>query len=123
VAHEVRCGVGECGSLPAYEVILYDVYLDTGELFFEQDITCPYLCSKHMIENERQAYSQEEIHPAAPGAVQNIAEIMQNTRKGPPNRRPRGSVHYPRTNKNGAQGFTIYRPIGRENKENVLGVM
>ena len=123
MAHEVRCGVEDCRNLPAYEVILYDVYLDTEEVFFEQDITCRYLCPKHMIENERQAYSLEEIHPAAPGAVRNMAEIMENSREGPPNRRPRGSVHYPHTNKNRAQGFTIYRPIGQENKPVVLGVI
>jgi len=76
-----------------------------------------------MIENERQACSLEEIHPTAPGIVQNMAEIIKNTREGPPNRRPCGSVHYPYTNNNSAQGFTIYRPIGQENKPVIPGVM
>lgn len=123
MTHEVRCGVEGCGSLPAYEVILYDIYLDTGEVFSEHDLTCSYLCPKHIIENERQACSLEETDPAAPDAVQNIAEIMQNTRDGPPNRHPRGLVHYPHTNRNRAQGFTIYRPIGQENKRVITGVM
>jgi hypothetical protein len=57
---EIRCGVEGCEDLAAYEVILYGIYFDSGELFFEPDITCPYLCQKHMIENERQAYSFEE---------------------------------------------------------------
>jgi len=30
---EVRCGVADCRNLAAYEVILYDVYLDNGEVF------------------------------------------------------------------------------------------
>jgi hypothetical protein len=123
MVQEVRCGVEGCANLPAYEVILYDIYLDSGEVFFEQDLTCPYLCSRHMIENERQAYSLEEIHPPAPGAVRKIGEIMQNTRECPPNRRPRGFVHYPHTNKNCAQGFTINRPIGQEKNMIVPGVM
>ena len=123
MTQEVRCGVQDCRNLAAYEVILYDLYLDIGEVFFEQDVTCPYLCSKHMIENERQAYSLEKIHPTAPGTVQNMAEIIKNTREGTPNRRSRGSVHYPYTNKNSAQGFTIYRPIGQENKPIIPGVI
>jgi hypothetical protein len=92
VVLEIRCGVEGCEDLAAYEVILYDIYFDSGEVFFEPDITCPYLCQKHMIENERQAFSFEE-------------------NQGPPIRQPRGTVYYPFTNKNHAQGFTIYRPI------------
>ena len=53
-------------------------------MFSERDITCPFLCGEHMIENEEGA-------------------------KG--DRRPRGITHYPHTNQHGAQGFTIYKPI------------
>jgi hypothetical protein len=101
---EIRCGVEGCENLAACEVILYDIYFDSGEVFFERDITCPYVCQKHMIGNERQAYSYEET-------------------RCPPRRQPRGTVHYPFTNKNHAQGFTIYRPIEMGNKAITPDVM
>jgi hypothetical protein len=56
----------------------------TGTVFFERDFTCPFLCAGHMIENEKKARGV---------------------------RKPRGSVSYPYSNKEGAQGFTIYRPL------------
>ena len=105
MAQEIQCGVENCGNLPVYEVILYDVYLNTGEVFYEQDITCPYLCSKHMIDNEQ------------------LARSMEITREEYPIRRPRGFVHYPHTNKNRAQGFTIYRPIEQQKTRLMPGVM
>lgn len=123
MAHEIRCGVEGCGNLPAYEVILYDIYMDIGEIFFEQDITCPYLCPKHMIENEQQAHSVKDTDPPAPGAVRTMVEIMQTTREGSPIRRDRGFVHYPHTNKNRAQGFTIYRPLEQNKTKIIPGVM
>jgi hypothetical protein len=101
---EIRCGIEGCENLAAYEVILHDIYFDSGEVFFERDITCPYICQKHMIENERQAYSYEEA-------------------QCPPRRQPRGTVYYPFTNKNHAQGFTIYRPIETGNKAITPDVM
>jgi hypothetical protein len=33
---EIRCGVEGCENLTAYEVILYDIYFDSGEVFFER---------------------------------------------------------------------------------------
>jgi len=79
-----KCKVEGCGADAEYEVILYDVYLNNGKVFFEQDFTCPYLCAKHVVENEKKAQGE---------------------------RKPRGVVDYPYTNRNAAQGFTIYRPL------------
>jgi hypothetical protein len=79
-----KCSVPDCNEKAACEVILYDVYPYNGEVFFEQDHTCPYICKKHIMENEDKADGE---------------------------RAPRGSVHYPFTNKNGAQGMSIYRPL------------
>jgi hypothetical protein len=55
-------------------------------VFLERDFTCPYLCGRHMAQNE-----------AGVGGV----------------REPRRVVTYPYTNQNAAQGFTIYRPLDR----------
>lgn len=78
-----KCSVKGCDRKAVAEVILYDVYSD-GELFFEQDRTCPFICAKHLIENEEGAKGE---------------------------RKPRGMVAYPHTNQHVAQGFTIYRPL------------
>lgn len=77
------CAVAGCGNRASVEVILYDVY-QHGEVYFERDETCPYLCCDHMVENESQAR----------GA-----------------RMPRGHIDYPHTNRSGLRGFTIYRPL------------
>ena len=87
----VKCSVSGCAETALFEVLLYDVYLDQDHLgdemvFLEQDDTCPYLCPMHMNENEQQAQGVRE---------------------------PRGFVTYPYTNKDGAQGFTIYRPLSK----------
>ena len=81
-----QCSVKNCTRKADYRVILYDVYLypHQEEVFFEQDTTCPFLCTAHMAENERQA-------------------------KGV--RQPRGETSYLYTNQQGAQGFTIYQPL------------
>lgn len=77
------CAVPNCTELAAFEVLLYDKY-SHGEIFLEQDITCPYLCSTHQIENEEQASGVK---------------------------RPRGIVVYPYTNQHRAQGYTQYRDL------------
>lgn len=79
-----RCSVPGCTSEAAYEVILYDLYLEAGDVFFEEDETCPFICREHMRENEARMEGQRE---------------------------PRGDVRYPYTNQNEASGFTIYRPL------------
>lgn len=78
-----QCRVNECENDATVEVLLYDVYPD-GEVFFEQDHTCGWLCDLHLAENERRARGVRE---------------------------PRGSVIYPFTNQFLSQGFTIYRPL------------
>jgi hypothetical protein len=76
--------VDGCDEPAAVEVILYDVYSSVPDVFFERDRTCPFVCGWHMAENEDGARGE---------------------------RRPRGHVSYPYTNRHGAQGFTIYRPL------------
>jgi len=80
-----RCAVPGCGAAAFVEVILYDVYpYPDPDVFFEQDYTCPYLCGPHLLANERGADGVRE---------------------------PRTCVRYPYTNRNQAQGFSIYRPL------------
>ncbi len=78
-----HCSVPDCSGPAAVEVYLYDVY-STGEVFWELDRTCGFLCTHHMLKNEADAKGE---------------------------RKPRGFVQYPYTNKHGAQGFSIYRPL------------
>jgi hypothetical protein len=81
-----KCRVHGCGKKAEYEAFLYDVYpyAAFADVFFQQDFTCPDLCAEHMVENELQS-------------------------KGI--RQPRGYIRYPHTNRDQAQGFTIYRPL------------
>jgi hypothetical protein len=79
-----RCSVKECGAAAAFEVILYDVSPLLGDIFFERDYTCPFLCARHMAENEEGARGE---------------------------RRPHGQVVYPYSNRHHATGFTIYVPL------------
>lgn len=82
----MNCSVEGCQHRAEYNVILYDVYIfaDAQEVFFQQDTTCPFICAHHMAKNERLAEGE---------------------------RKPRGEMYYPYTNRHGAQGFTIYQPI------------
>lgn len=84
---ETNCYVDGCDNPAEYEVYLYDFYeyVDGGKEFFEQDYTCPFLCRKHMQENESKAKGE---------------------------RRPRGFVIYPFSNRDSAQGYTKYAPVG-----------
>jgi hypothetical protein len=81
-----KCSAPGCQNHADAEVRLYDVYLhaDAPEVFDQRDSSCPYLCSSHIAENESKSKGE---------------------------RKPRGIVTYPFTNKQGAQGFTIYRPL------------
>jgi hypothetical protein len=79
-----KCAVEGCKNPACVEVILYDVYPLEKHVFFERDFTCPLLCSSHMVENEQKAHGTRE---------------------------PRGTVSYPYSNQDRAQGFTIYRPL------------
>jgi len=78
------CSVPGCSAKADCVVILYDFYPHNGVVFFEKDVTCPYICVVHRQENEK--------------GIDGVRE-------------PRGCCEYPFTNKNMAQGFTIYRPI------------
>jgi hypothetical protein len=78
------CSVKDCGSPAEFEVYLYDYYPWQNEEFFEQDYTCPFLCHRHLDENEEGAKGVRE---------------------------PRGYVRYPFTNRHGAQGYTKYGPL------------
>lgn len=86
VAYEAgtKCSVPTCGRLAEYEVYLFDYYPVHDEEFFEQDFTCPFLCDGHMEENEKRANGD---------------------------RKPRGHVEYPFTNRHYAQGYTTYAPL------------
>ena len=77
-----KCAVKGCGRDADVEVILYDIY--RGDVFFEQDFTCPHLCSRHVEQNESECRGTRE---------------------------PRGGCVYPFSNKNMAQGFTVYVPL------------
>ncbi len=86
---KTTCSVVGCGRPAIVMVILYDLYLyemcsSSPKIFFEKDFTCPFLCGKHLIENE---------------------EKSRGVRK------PRGSIRYPYSNKHSAQGFSIYVPL------------
>jgi len=79
-----KCSVDGCDKPAAYRVILYDFYPHNGDSFWEQDFTCPFICTAHAIENEKTADGE---------------------------RKPRGFVRYRYTNQQAAQGFSIYEPI------------
>ena len=79
-----QCRVPGCTNQADLEVILYDFYVDDPSVFFQQDSTCPYICLTHAAENE---------------------QGMRGVRQ------PRGGASYPYTNRHGALGFTIYRPL------------
>ena len=80
------CSAEGCHNAAEYEVVLYDFYdfHENPETFYEQDYTCPFLCQEHLDLNEKNAEGE---------------------------RRPRGTVYYPYTNKHRAQGYSKYNPI------------
>jgi hypothetical protein len=79
-----KCNIRGCKKPAEFEDMLYDVYMYDEHVFFERAITCPFLCSEHMAENEMYASGT---------------------------RAPREYVRYPDSNQQGALGFTIYRPL------------
>ena len=106
-----KCSVNGCGEKAAVQVILYDVYSE-GLVFFEEDRTCPRLCTRHLIENEQGAASQD----GQEAGTRNLASgpDVEKRLSPPPKtrfRRTRGMIQYPFTNRDGAQGFTIYKPL------------
>ena len=135
-----KCSVTSCETDADVEVILYDVYRD-GEVFFQQDSTCPYLCTKHLVENEEGAFSEilkselnvtlkdianqyeagerrmdSAINRCVDLRPVTLSPIQHDTFDGtkiPALRDHRGGPSYPYTNQHQAQGFTIYRPLHR----------
>jgi hypothetical protein len=57
MAETPKCSVENCGSDAIVEVLLYDFYAEMPEVFLERDITCPFLCAEHMVQNEQQAFT------------------------------------------------------------------
>jgi hypothetical protein len=80
----MKCSVQGCTNLAEYEVVLYDYYDFANDTFYEQDYTCPFLCQKDLDTNEEKAIGE---------------------------RKPRAIVHYPFTNRHGAQGYNKYNPL------------
>jgi hypothetical protein len=80
----IHCSVKGCPRKAEYEVYLYDYYGPYVGEFYEQDFTCPFLCEPHLQENEKQAEGE---------------------------RIPRGSISYPYSNREGAQGYSKDAPI------------
>lgn len=79
-----KCSVDNCENLAEYEVVLYDFYEYPKTTFYEQDYTCPFLCKEHLEINEMNAKGE---------------------------RKPRGHVQYPFTNRHHAQGYSKYNPL------------
>jgi hypothetical protein len=81
-----KCRAPDCDADADVEVFLHDEYVGypDGTIFHERDFTCPFLCDAHKQENELKAEGE---------------------------RRPRGMVCYPYTNRHLAQGWSMYRPL------------
>ena len=47
-----------CGEPAFVEVLLYDIYIEMPSVKMDRDFTCPFLCVKHMIENEMKASTE-----------------------------------------------------------------
>ena len=84
MSSKFKCCVPGCVRDACFEVLLYDYYSHSGEVFSERDVTCPYLCGEHQAENERGIVGGQVA---------------------------RGCPRYPHSNKRHAQGFTIYRKV------------
>ena len=114
ITPEPKCSVAQCSQPADFEVIHYDVYMGST-IFFEQDFTCPFLCSGHALENEANAKTFPKSDQDADTSIVSVADVLE---KGLPDlvsaestREYRGVYHYPYSNKGGGQGFTIYRPL------------
>ncbi len=80
-----RCTVDGCPNRAAYEVVHYDFDPTEGAVVFHEDVSRPYLCVEHAIENERScAISYDQ------------GRVIGN---------------YPYTNAEHAVGRSIYRPV------------
>lgn len=91
-----KCDVPGFNSAADYEVILYSVSPDSVP-YWEHDFTCPFLCRAHGRANEEKATVHTTMHPepVPAGTTRNYEGIYM----------------YPYCNGDGAQGFTVYRPL------------
>jgi hypothetical protein len=110
-----KCSVEGCERAAAVKVLLYDVYPD-GEVFMEQDRTCPWLCRAHLVANERGAsimVCADRPARMARDPIFTLAELaaMKIEMRPTSHREARGVLVYPHSNKEEAQGFTIYEPL------------
>lgn len=94
----LRCAVEGCDLRPDYIVLLFDQY-NNGGVVLKQDSKCPFLCEKHMQENER-----------------GIGNEGSGERRYPRD----GSGYYPYSLQNGGQGFTKYYPIKHNRRSESL---
>ena len=112
--NQVKCSVDGCGNTAEFEVILYDIYMGSN-IFFERDFTCPFLCFDHVIENEKtvKMFPKDESNQSHLGTSLNeiLEEGFPDLVSAGTTRTYRDVYHYPYSNKNRAQGFTIYRPL------------
>jgi hypothetical protein len=83
-----KCCVTGCHALAEFDVYCYDLHLIVGdgviEEWYVQDKECPFICWRHMKQNEREAVGE---------------------------RRPSGIVLYPYTNRAHMLGYTKYVPL------------
>src|SRR5262249_26134034 len=92
------CSVKGCTDPATVRVILYDVY-SFGNVFFEQDRTCPYLCEAHVVENEQGAKSYDMMPSLVePGGAICVADTPCREPELTEFRKGRGVVYYPHTN-------------------------
>lgn len=78
------CSVSGCRNVAACEVFRQNMDLPAGECRCDRDDSCPYLCRKHITENERLAKGVRE---------------------------QKGRVIYPYTNQRKLMGFSVYMPL------------
>ena len=111
------CSVPGCKAKADYKVMLYDFYAPEGPIFCEQDFTCAYLRERHAVENEQGAksYPEPETTEGKPFFVsaKELIEDLDSRDLVPAGQRRqyRGAYWYPYTNKQVAQGFSVYVPI------------
>jgi len=112
-----KCKAPGCEKDADYEVILYDFY-PYHDVFFKRDFTYPFLCDEHMVENEREAktYEDSEMEKRDESEFVTLRELTAGIKMVPAGtkRQYRGGYEYPYTNKEVAQGFSVYRPLSKD---------
>jgi hypothetical protein len=113
-----KCAVPGCERAAVVEVILYDVYQYTDDrvynVLYDQNYTCPYLCMEHLSENEQHCRRvMLDLPPEK--LVLSGPEIVNPPQRREPAGQTRsyrsGGLRYPYTNRDGGNGFSVYRPL------------